>query len=112
MSDYQAAWIAEEGGEDDGEEDDEDDEEEDDDGDDEMVDAPVGDGEDGSESEGEGMENIDSQTEAMTEAGDEDYDARHVNFASEVDALEALKNSRVDSMFPDEVDTPQVHSLS
>ena len=57
MSDYQAAWIAEEGGEDDGE-DDEDDEEEDDDGDDEMVGAPVGDGEDGSESEGEGMESL------------------------------------------------------
>ena len=54
------------------------------------------------------MANIDSQTETMTEAGDEDYDAKHVNFASEVDALEALKNARVDSMFPDEVDTPQV----
>ena len=58
------------------------------------------------------MANIDSQTEAMTEAGDEDYDAKHVNFAAEVDALEALKNARVDSMFPDEVDTPQVKDNS
>merc|ERR1711962_276875 len=43
MSDYQAAWIAEEGGKDDGEDDEDAYEEEDDDGDGEMVDAPVGD---------------------------------------------------------------------
>ena len=107
MSDYQAAWIAE----DDREEDRQDNEEEsdDDDDDDDMMDLPAGE-DDCSESEGEeeAMANIDSQTETMTEAGDEDYDAKHVNFASEVDALEALKNARVDSMFPDEVDTPQV----
>ena len=108
MSDYQAAWIAEEVGEDDGEEKDDDDEDEDDD----MADMPADHGDDdcseSEEEEEEAMANIDSQTEAMTEAGDEDYDAKHVNFAAEVDALEALKNARVDSMFPDEVDTPQV----
>ena len=105
MSDYQAAWIAEEDGEDDHNDDEE--ENEDDDG---MVDTPSEHGDDDcSESEEEQeMDNIDSQTETMTEAGDEDYDAKHVNFAAEVDALEALKNARVDSMFPDEVDTPQV----
>ena len=112
MSDYQAAWIAEEDGEDD-HQDDEEGNEDDDDDDDDMVDTPAEQGDDDcSESEEEGeedaMANIDSQTEAMTEAGDEDYDAKHVNFAAEVDALEALKNARVDSMFPDEVDTPQV----
>ena len=105
MSDYQAAWIAEEGGED---------EENEDEDDDDMVDMPAEQADnDCSESEEEeeeeeAMANIDSQTEAMTEAGDEDYDAKHVNFAAEVDELEALKNARVDSMFPDEVDTPQV----
>ena len=111
MSDYQAAWIAEEGGEDDHQDDDEENEDEDDD---DMVDMPAEQADDDcSESEEEevkeeAMANIDSQTEAMTEAGDEDYDAKHVNFAAEVDELEALKNARVDSMFPDEVDTPQV----
>ena len=110
MSDYQAAWIAEEDGEDD-HHDDEEDNEDDDDDDDDIVDTPAEHGDDDcseSEEEHEDMANIDSQTEAMTEAGDEDYDAKHVNFAAEVDALEALKNARVDSMFPDEVDTPQV----
>ena len=112
MSDYQAAWIAEEGGEDDHQDDEEGNEDEDDD-DDDMVDTPAEHGDDDcseseEEEEEEAMANIDSQTEAMTEAGDEDYDAKHVNFAAEVDALEALKNARVDSMFPDEVDTPQV----
>ena len=110
MSDYQAAWIAEEVGEDDGEEKDDDDEDEDDD----MADVPADHGDDDcseSDEEEEAMGNIDSQTEAMTEAGDEDYDAKHVNFAAEVDALEALKNARVDSMFPDEVDTPQVQEI-
>ena len=85
--------------------------EDDDDDDDDMVDTPAEHGDEDcseSEEEQEEMANIDSQTETMTEAGDEDYDAKHVNFAAEVDALEALKNARVDSMFPDEVDTPQV----
>ena len=110
MSDYQAAWIAEGEGEDDHQNDEEGNEDDDDD-DDDMVDMPADHGDDDcseSEEEEEALANIDSQTEVMTEAGDEDYDAKHVNFAAEVDALEALKNARVDSMFPDEVDTPQV----
>jgi len=109
MSDYQAAWIAEGEGEDDHQNDEEGNEDDDDD-DDDMVDMPADHGDDDcseSEEEEEALANIDSQTEVMTEAGDEDYDAKHVNFAAEVDALEALKNARVDSMFPDEVDTPQ-----
>merc|ERR1719186_2034476 len=35
-----------------------------------------------------------------------DYDTKHVNFAAEVDEMEALKVARMDSMFPDEIDTP------
>ena len=102
MSDYQAAWIAEEGEEaSGGEEEDEDDNEEDED----MDDMPCEEEEEDDENDQE--QNFDAQTETMTEAGDEDYDTKHVNFAAEVDELEALKSARVDSMFPDEVDTPQ-----
>ena len=35
-----------------------------------------------------------------------DYDSKHVNFAAEVDELEALKEARMEEMFPDEIDTP------
>ena len=104
MSDYQAAWIQEEG-----EEDQEEDEEEADDCEDGMEDSaesPCEADDDSSEDEKEEDRDCDTQTETMTEAGDGDYDAKHVNFAAEVDEMEALRTARVDSMFPDEVDTP------
>ena len=104
MSEYQAAWIQEEG-----EEDQDQEEEEEDDGDDEMEDSaeiPCEAEDDSSENEKEEDRDCDTQTETMTEAGDGDYDAKHVNFAAEVDEMEALRTARVDSMFPDEIDTP------
>lgn len=103
MSEYQAAWINEEAEyNEDQEEAAGEDEEDDDDMDDGMAEIP--DAEEEEESEEEQDEECDTQTEAMTEAGgDDDYDAKHVNFAAEVDAMEALKTARVDSQFPDEV---------
>ena len=35
-----------------------------------------------------------------------DYDTKHVNFAAEVDEMEALRTARMEEQFPDEVDTP------
>merc|ERR1712013_28000 len=61
--------------------------------------------EDESEDEENEVDNFDTQSVAMTEDGG-DYDAKHVNFAEEVDEMEKLKAARIDSMFPDEVDTP------
>ena len=48
---------------------------------------------------------IDTESVAMTEDFT-DYDTKHVNFAAEVDELEALKAARMEALFPDEVDTP------
>jgi len=96
-SDYQACWIQDE---------------EDNDGDDSESDSdesmeddncePEDDRESDNESE---QKEYDTQSVAMTEDFG-DYDAKHVNFAAEVDEMEELKAARVDSMFPDEVDTP------
>ena len=49
--------------------------------------------------------NFETESVAMTEDYT-DYDTKHVNFAAEVDELEALKAARLEEMFPDEVDTP------
>jgi len=107
MSDYQASWIVEEGDDkdDNGSEDDDDDDDDDDDEDMNCPDEMLG---EESEDDGEEHEDIDfdTQTDTMTEAGDCDYDAKHVNFAAEVNEMEALKSARTDSQFPDEVDTP------
>jgi len=101
-SDYQACWIQEE-------DDDEGDEgSESEDSDDDMCndtgDLPEVD-DDESEEEQNEVNDFDTQSVAMTEDGG-DYDAKHVNFAAEVDEMEKLKAARIDSMFPDEVDTP------
>jgi len=106
-SEYQAAWIQDEE-EEDGEGIDS---EEDSDGEsDEEMGANTGDipeeEEEGSEDEQDNEDdNFDTQSVAMTEDGG-DYDAKHVNFAAEVDEMEALKVARMDAMFPDEIDTP------
>jgi len=97
MSDYQASWIAEEG------EEESDDEEGDDEDDENMEDFEEDEEEDQEE---DGDNETDAMTETMTEAGDDDYDAKHVNFAAEVDELEAIKKAREECEFPDEVDTP------
>jgi len=100
MSDYQASWIAE-----DGEEESDNEDGDDNDDDDKMEEMNFEEEEE--EDEEEDVDNdTDAMTEAMTEAGDDDYDAKHVNFAAEVDELEALKKAREDCEFPDEVDTP------
>jgi len=102
-SDYQACWIQEE------DEDRGDDTESDSDNSDEEMGEETGDipeeAEDESEDEENEVDNFDTQSVAMTEDGG-DYDAKHVNFAEEVDEMEKLKAARIDSMFPDEVDTP------
>ena len=48
---------------------------------------------------------IDTESVAMTEDYT-DYDTKNVNFAAEVDELEAMKAARMEALFPDEVDTP------
>ena len=57
------------------------------------------------ESDEENDGEIDTESVAMTEDFT-DYDTKHVNFAAEVDELEALKAARMEALFPDEVDTP------
>jgi len=99
-SDYQACWIQE-------------DEEEEGSSGNESEDDSMGeddndvseDEESEEEEENEQVQDFDTQSVAMTEDGG-DYDAKHVNFAAEVDEMEAIKAARMDSMFPDEVDTP------
>ena len=84
-------------GEDSGEESDDEDME-----DNEDVEAEEED-EESDEEENEGE--IDTESVAMTEDFT-DYDTKNVNFAAEVDELEALKAARMEALFPDEVDTP------
>ena len=83
-------------GEDSGEESDDEDMEDNDD-----VEAEEEEEESDEENDGE----IDTESVAMTEDFT-DYDTKHVNFAAEVDELEAMKAARMEEMFPDEVDTP------
>merc|ERR550519_2959603 len=101
-SDYQACWIQEE-------EEDKDDAGSESDNSDEDMGDETGDlpeeEEDESEDEQNEGDNFDTQSVAMTEDGG-DYDAKHVNFAEEVNEMEKLKAARMDSMFPDEIDTP------
>jgi len=101
MSEYQTAWIADEleDGDEEEEDDDEDSEEDDDD-----IEAMSDDEEEFGE---DGENDIGDEVETMTTGGgDEDYDAKHVNFAEEVDELEKMKAARMEEAFPDEVDTP------
>ena len=84
-------------GEDSGEESDDEDME-----DNEDVEAEEED-EESDEEENEG--DIDTESVAMTEDYT-DYDTKNVNFAAEVDELEAMKAARMEALFPDEVDTP------
>ena len=83
-------------GEDSGEESDDEDMEDNDD-----VEAEEEEEESDEENDGE----IDTESVAMTEDFT-DYDTKQVNFAAEVDELEALKAARMEALFPDEVDTP------
>jgi len=102
-SEYQAAWILDEV-EQDGEgvkENLSGEDSEDEDMENEVSEAE----EEDSGNEEELQSEFDTQSVAMTEEIG-DYDAKHVNFAAEVDELEKLKAARLESMFPDEVDTP------
>jgi len=101
-SDYQACWIQEED-DDEGDEGSESEDSDDDMGND-TGDLPEVDDDESEEDQNE-VNDFDTQSVAMTEDGG-DYDAKHVNFAAEVDEMEKLKAARIDSMFPDEVDTP------
>ncbi|XP_067165948.1 pre-rRNA-processing protein TSR1 homolog isoform X2 [Apteryx mantelli] len=100
-SQYQAAWIVDDG-EEDSEEDEE--EEEDDDIDDMMEEAASQEGE-GSEEEEELAE---EECETMTVSEcvrDDHYDEKVEE--DEEEMLERYKQERMDEMFPDEVDTPR-----
>jgi len=102
FSEYQAHWIPDE--EDGGEEgedsgDESDDEDMEDNG--EVEAEEEEDESDEEENDGE----IDTESVAMTEDYT-DYDTKNVNFAAEVDELEAMKAARMEALFPDEVDTP------
>jgi len=103
-SEYQAAWILE-----DGEDEDEDEEEDEDISEDEdMNDIPPAAQEDEDDEEDEGEDGFEEMEDVtVSEAGNtEDYDAKHVNFSEEVNEMERLKEARLEAMFPDEVDTP------
>jgi len=102
MSDYQSAWIMDE--ETEGQNNDEEDEDEDESEDENDLEAMSEDDED---SEEDIDHEVGDEVETMTTTGgDEDYDAKHVNFAEEVDELEKIKAARMEEAFPDEVDTP------
>jgi len=102
-SDYQACWIQEESEDENGPGSDSEEESSDED----MGEAGKipEEEEDESEDEQDNGDDFDTQSVAMTEDGG-DYDTKHVNFAEEVDEMEKLKVARIDSMFPDEIDTP------
>merc|ERR1712106_115843 len=102
-SDYQACWIQEESEDENGAGSDSEEESSDED----MGEAGKipEEEEDESEDEQDNGDDFDTQSVAMTEDGG-DYDTKHVNFAEEVDEMEKLKVARMDSMFPDEIDTP------
>eukprot|EP00092_Neocalanus_flemingeri_P018370 GFUD01019879.1.p1 GENE.GFUD01019879.1~~GFUD01019879.1.p1 ORF type:complete len:755 (+),score=290.87 GFUD01019879.1:292-2265(+) len=103
-SEYQAAWIQEED-EESGDDDASDGEEESDEDMGEGAGDIPEDEEDESEDEQANEDDFDTQSVAMTEDGG-DYDAKHVHFAAEMEEMESLKVARMDSMFPDEIDTP------
>ena len=72
--------------------------------DNEDVAAEEEDEEEGADGE-EDDQGFETDSVAMTEDFT-DYDTKHVNFAAEVDELEAMKAARMEELFPDEVDTP------
>ena len=103
FSEYQAAWIVDEEGEDVDDDSEGDSDEDMEDGDEDEVPA-----EEESEEEEDGNDgdnDFDTESVAMTEDYT-DYDTKHVNFAAEVDEMEALRTARMEEQFPDEVDTP------
>ena len=91
--------------EEDGGEEGEDSEEESDDEDMEDNEDVEAEEEDEESDEEENDGEIDTESVAMTEDYT-DYDTKNVNFAAEVDELEAMKAARMEALFPDEVDTP------
>ena len=97
FSEYQAAWIVDqEDSEDEGKDDEEEDSDEDMEDEDEQVEPK----------EEDVQSNFETESVAMTE-NYADYDTKQgVNFAKEVDDMEALKAARMEEQFPDEVDTP------
>ncbi|XP_064632502.1 pre-rRNA-processing protein TSR1 homolog [Lineus longissimus] len=100
-SEYQAAWIVDSGDEN---EDDDDDDDDDDEADDAMEAE-----EEGSESEDEEIHEDDEEfvTMTVTDGGDvTKYDAAF-DIEEEDKLLSKYKESRIDEMFPDEVDTPK-----
>jgi len=103
FSEYQAAWIVDEEGEDvDDDSEGDSDEDMEDGGEDEV---PAEEESEEEEDGNDGDNNFDTESVAMTEDYT-DYDTKHVNFAAEVDEMEALRTARMEEQFPDEVDTP------
>ena len=104
FSEYQAAWIVDQEDSEEGEDDDEEDSDEDMEDEDEHV-EPKEESEEEEEAE-DVQSNFETESVAMTEDY-ADYDTKQgVNFAKEVDDMEALKAARMEEQFPDEVDTP------
>ena len=104
FSEYQAAWIVDQEDSEEGEDGDEEDSDEDMEDEDEHV-EPKEESEEEEEAE-DVQSNFETESVAMTEDY-ADYDTKQgVNFAKEVDDMEALKAARMEEQYPDEVDTP------
>ncbi|XP_050491834.1 pre-rRNA-processing protein TSR1 homolog isoform X1 [Bombus huntii] len=96
-SEYQAAWIPDEDGE-------ELSECSNDESEDEMsVDEPKSQADSGPDAEEDEEE---YETITVSEVPDERYD-QNIDMTEEKEAMENLKNAKLDAQFPDEVDTPQ-----
>ncbi|XP_043602557.1 pre-rRNA-processing protein TSR1 homolog [Bombus pyrosoma] len=96
-SEYQAAWIPDEDGE-------ELSECSNDESEDEMsVDEPNSQADSGPDAEEDEEE---YETITVSEVPDERYD-QNIDMTEEKEAMENLKNAKLDAQFPDEVDTPQ-----
>ncbi|XP_033355343.1 pre-rRNA-processing protein TSR1 homolog [Bombus vosnesenskii] len=96
-SEYQAAWIPDEDGE-------ELSEFSNDESEDEMsVDEPKSQADSGPDAEEDEEE---YETITVSEVPDERYD-QNIDMTEEKEAMENLKNAKLDAQFPDEVDTPQ-----
>ncbi|XP_060829692.1 pre-rRNA-processing protein TSR1 homolog [Bombus pascuorum] len=96
-SEYQAAWIPDEDGE-------ELSEYSNDESEDKMsVDEPRSQADSGPDAEEDEEE---YETITVSEVPDERYD-QNIDMAEEKEAMENLKNAKLDAQFPDEVDTPQ-----
>jgi len=104
FGEYMASWIVDEEELEEGDDAEDDSDEDMDDDEEDQVEA-----EEESEEEDhvdDAQSNFETESVAMTEDYT-DYDTKQgVNFAKEVDDLEALKAARMEEQFPDEVDTP------